>query len=591
MASPSPARIGVVGRQPVIDYLTKDYAGFRQGMLDQIPLLFPRWTDRGEADFGVVLIELFAYVADILSYYQDRVANESFLSTATQRRSVNELLRLIGYQIDPGLSASALIHFNCPDDLTIAGSDLPYTIKTAPRPGEPDVTFEIVSEFTLRGKNSRIDVSGPLAASTASIRIARGGHALVQDDVIYFEQGGPAEAIVFRRSPQLRVTGVTRVTAEIDEIRWLPPLLETLDSPTLRLHGNNVPATHGETVTHEPLFIGDGTPGQSFTLERGPVSHRLKSDPARRRSAAELEVRVNGALWQEVESFFASAPHDTHYTRSIDENDLLTVTFGTGRRGSAPPAGAVVTAQYRIGLGVAGNVTSDALTVADPKVAGILSITNPFTASGGADRESTDEARISGPGSVIAQDRAVTLEDYRLLALAFAGIAKARARVGLRGGYKVVQVFIVPQGASGENPVPAPPDVKHALKRHLEDRMPINRMAGVEVFDGAYVPVDVIVAMHLRADGSRSQVHEQARQIVTDALSLSRREFGEPVRAGELFAALFPIEGVAFVQLERLVRGGTEPPRHECAFADVPIAEHEIAVEGVVLIKPIGGLA
>ena len=88
MAAPPPPRIVTVGRQPVIDYLTKDYAGFRQAMLDQIPLRLPAWKDRSESDFGVVLIELFAYVADILSYYQDRVANEAYLATATQRRSL-----------------------------------------------------------------------------------------------------------------------------------------------------------------------------------------------------------------------------------------------------------------------------------------------------------------------------------------------------------------------------------------------------------------------------------------------------------------------------------------------------------------------
>src|SRR5688572_10708705 len=113
--------LGVVGRQPVIDYVTKDYVGFRQGMLNQIPLLLPGWTDRSEADFGVVLIELFAYVSDILSYYQDRIANEAFLRTATQRRSVADLLRLIDYQIDPGLSASALIHFEVSADVTVTG--------------------------------------------------------------------------------------------------------------------------------------------------------------------------------------------------------------------------------------------------------------------------------------------------------------------------------------------------------------------------------------------------------------------------------------------------------------------------------------
>ena len=75
------ARVDTSGPRPVIDYLTKDYEGFRQAMLDQIPLRLPQWTDRSESDFGVVLIELFAYVADILSYYQDRVANEAYLAT------------------------------------------------------------------------------------------------------------------------------------------------------------------------------------------------------------------------------------------------------------------------------------------------------------------------------------------------------------------------------------------------------------------------------------------------------------------------------------------------------------------------------
>src|SRR4026207_1902642 len=122
MASPSPVVVNTAGAQPVIDYLTKDYAGFRQGMLNQIPLLLPRWTDRSEADFGVVLIELMAYVADILSYYQDRVANEAFLASATQRRSVADLLRLIDYQIDPGLAASALVHFHVPAALVASGA-------------------------------------------------------------------------------------------------------------------------------------------------------------------------------------------------------------------------------------------------------------------------------------------------------------------------------------------------------------------------------------------------------------------------------------------------------------------------------------
>ena len=71
-----------------IDYLAKDYASFRQALIDLIPTLVPDWKERHEADLGIALVELLAYVGDQLSYYQDAVANEAYLETARQRISV-----------------------------------------------------------------------------------------------------------------------------------------------------------------------------------------------------------------------------------------------------------------------------------------------------------------------------------------------------------------------------------------------------------------------------------------------------------------------------------------------------------------------
>src|SRR5438874_11214362 len=82
-----------------IDYLAKDYSSFRQALLDFIPTRLPEWTERSEADIGMMLLELFAATADNLSYMQDRVANEAFLGSATQWRSVGGHLALLGYQM------------------------------------------------------------------------------------------------------------------------------------------------------------------------------------------------------------------------------------------------------------------------------------------------------------------------------------------------------------------------------------------------------------------------------------------------------------------------------------------------------------
>ncbi len=97
--------------EPLVDYMAKDYASFRQALLDLIPTLMPDWKERHEADPGIALVELLAYVGDQLSYYQDAVANEAYLETSRQRISVRRHARLIDYHMHDGASACAFVHF------------------------------------------------------------------------------------------------------------------------------------------------------------------------------------------------------------------------------------------------------------------------------------------------------------------------------------------------------------------------------------------------------------------------------------------------------------------------------------------------
>jgi hypothetical protein len=66
-------------------------------MKSLIPNFAPQWTSRDSSDFGIVLIELFSYMGDLLNYYIDRAANESFISTATQRDTVLRIAQLLNY--------------------------------------------------------------------------------------------------------------------------------------------------------------------------------------------------------------------------------------------------------------------------------------------------------------------------------------------------------------------------------------------------------------------------------------------------------------------------------------------------------------
>lgn len=109
-------RLTVAGRP--FNYHARDAASLLEAMRAIVPQTLPEWTNyESDADAGVALLQLFAHMGDIISYYVDAAANESFLGTAQTRRSVVEHLRLIGYRLGTAASAST--------ELTVTATTLP----------------------------------------------------------------------------------------------------------------------------------------------------------------------------------------------------------------------------------------------------------------------------------------------------------------------------------------------------------------------------------------------------------------------------------------------------------------------------------
>jgi hypothetical protein len=94
-----------VRQRTEIDYLARDYDSFRQLLLERMAFYVPDWEERNPSDLGVTLIEVLAYAADYLSYYQDAVATEAYLGTARRRISVRRHTRLLDYRLHEGTNA------------------------------------------------------------------------------------------------------------------------------------------------------------------------------------------------------------------------------------------------------------------------------------------------------------------------------------------------------------------------------------------------------------------------------------------------------------------------------------------------------
>jgi hypothetical protein len=128
----------------VIRYRVGDYATFRDALLRELPgereLL--GWRPTATGDLALQLLEWWAYIADILTFYDEQIANGAYLATASLPGAVAQLARLIGYRPRPGIGATGVLA------AVVSGAqaiELPvgFAVQSKPGPGEQPKTFEI----------------------------------------------------------------------------------------------------------------------------------------------------------------------------------------------------------------------------------------------------------------------------------------------------------------------------------------------------------------------------------------------------------------------------------------------------------------
>lgn len=316
---------------------------------------------------------------------------------------------------------------------------------------------------------------------------------------------------------------------------------------TVTINANVARATHGETV-NEVLGSGDASQSnQSFTLKRPPLTYVAASTATGAEST--LQVRVNDLLWQEVPSLFGAAPTDQDYIVRLEDDGTTTVTSGDGTMGARLPSGSRnVTAAYRTGIGLNGNLDAGTLTLLQTRPSGIRSVTNPLPASGAADPEDLDHARRNAPLKVLTLDRIVSLDDYENFAQAFAGIGKAQA-VALWAGDKYV-VHLTIAGANG-----APVDPESALYGALIGAIDQARDSSQQVLVADYQRLFFDVRASILVDQPRyveSDVFDAVTTALKNAFSFQARSFGQAVTAAEVTSVIQSVPGVIASELNAL---------------------------------------
>jgi Baseplate J-like protein len=158
--SPTPQFIVNRPGLAAIQYRVGTYASFLLAMMEGIahaPELRQTWLTRSTDDFGIDLLAMWAYVADILTFYQERIANEAYLRTALLQDSVNKLAALLDYKPAPGSAAEAELAF-----FIEAGKQVQIPIglrvQSVPGQNEKPQKFETVEAVTAYGLLNQLQI-------------------------------------------------------------------------------------------------------------------------------------------------------------------------------------------------------------------------------------------------------------------------------------------------------------------------------------------------------------------------------------------------------------------------------------------------
>jgi hypothetical protein len=318
---------------------------------------------------------------------------------------------------------------------------------------------------------------------------------------------------------------------------------------SVKINANVADATHGATVT-EVLGSGDGTLSfQSFVLKQSPLTYVRADTPSGIKST--LKIYVDAQLWTEVPYFYGHGSSEHIYITSQDDKGVTTVTFGDGITGSRLPTGtANVTATYRYGIGTAGLVDANQISLLTNRPLGVRAATNPLPSADAADMESLTDSRTNATLTIMTLDRIVSVEDYEDFARAYTGISKALAVWIWSGEQRMILLTVAgPDGA-----IPDTAALSRSIANASEPGIPVQIQSFTPVFFRLAGSITVL------PDRIPANVQNDIETALRTAFGFDARSFGQAVNLSSLIAVIQDVSGVQDVELTALYRSDDPLP-------------------------------
>ena len=436
-----------------VNYINKDFLTIKKSLIEYSKTYFPNtYKDFNESSPGMMLMEMSAYVGDVLSFYIDQQYREMLLPLAEEKRNIINIANMLGYKTKPITPAHVTLTLTQKVGATAAGEGPNYGDASAIDKGlkviassNSDVIFETLDivDFTTSGSyngdiiepiQSNIDTDGLVDEWSLTRKIrAVSGETFTKS----FTVNAPTKFLELNISEDnvIEIINVTdsngNIWYEVDYLAQDKIPLTTHFTSDARIDANH--DLDGNNLTGlKPEFIP-----VPYSLEFIKTSKRfitkVKDDDTTSLVFGNGIIRTGTTLNESfIESEQVGFTYPGQAQHLLEEVDpLIGDEFST--LGEAP-AHTVLTVKYRVGGGINANVAAGDLTEFEGEnylITGGTDITttNEEPARGGTSQQTVDEIRERAAGFFGTQNRCVTKEDYEARTLAmpskFGNIAKA----------------------------------------------------------------------------------------------------------------------------------------------------------------------
>lgn len=559
------------------DYTSRDYLSIRQDLVNRAALNIEEWDTTDASEFGNVFIDLWAYMGDILHFYIDRAASETFLSTATQRESVLAIANLMDYQ--PASSRSA--RGTC----TVTLSTFPnenvknYTINSAACStvliggvSTVVVTYttsanheltpkQLVTIYGLSPTSFNIEKVAIYDAPTpTTFRLLATQFTSPPTDGTSTTTGGDLDYNLVYTLPQYTV--FSAYSADNELIDFYNTNSVEMDREDTNY---SLSLIQGKIISNEVVGTSSGRSSQSFTLSKSNVD--TDSITVQVYEGALSGSSPTPVLYQYVSNLSSSIYADKVFTTKMTSDGYTQLVFGNGFNGSIPTTNASISVSYRTTVGSLGNISANKMRFIAGEPSTYLEIVSSSSFSGGANIESIESIRNNVSRLFRTQDRAVSLQDYKDLTLQIPGVSKANAvyadsKVTI---YPVPHLSVYPPSPTAGTTKKVVVEIPNPMATSIDSYFVNRSMLGV-VAETIYpvnpqgtltkyiecTPVYVGMKVYVQDNFVQSWVKDDVTAAIKNLLSFEAVSFGQTLTVGEIYRAALSVNGVDYVVLTNL---------------------------------------